>query len=148
MISQALCCDLIAPDAYAAFLAGPETDGALVERLLRDPLLVLRTRPVVPAKLRLSIFKRDGNLCQLCKKGGKLHLDHFVPHVLGGPTVEENLWTLCVPCNGSKGGRPPTAHRNLLSPEFLCAPGEPGRVWLQAGETDRAAMRAGAGSIK
>lgn len=56
--------------------------------------------------LRFRILKRDGYRCQICgataQDGVKLEVDHKVPRAKGGPTVIENLWALCFPCNRGK----------------------------------------------
>jgi len=60
-------------------------------------------RQVVPEKLRNKIFKRDGNKCIKCKSKDNLQLDHIIPFIMGGMTIENNLQTLCKTCNLSKG---------------------------------------------
>jgi hypothetical protein len=37
--------------------------------------------------------------------GSPMEIDHIVPEVLGGATVEGNLWLACSLCNSSKGAR-------------------------------------------
>jgi 5-methylcytosine-specific restriction endonuclease McrA len=34
-----------------------------------------------------------------------MEIEHLVPEVMGGPTIEDNLWLACSPCNGFKGVR-------------------------------------------
>lgn len=59
-------------------------------------------------RLRFRVMKRDNFLCQVCgaspalKPGLTLHVDHIVAWSLGGETVDENLRTLCEPCNLGK----------------------------------------------
>lgn len=52
------------------------------------------------------IRNRDGHRCQSCGKGVndnvKLHVDHKVPLACGGGNDDDNLWTLCEPCNLGK----------------------------------------------
>jgi HNH endonuclease/Homing endonuclease associated repeat len=64
----------------------------------------------VPWRLRFRVFERDHFACVACGDSPatsfgrcKLQADHIVPYSKGGPTVLENLRTLCVRCNGGKG---------------------------------------------
>jgi len=34
-----------------------------------------------------------------------MEIDHIIPEILGGLTVEENLWLACSLCNDHKGDR-------------------------------------------
>jgi hypothetical protein len=63
----------------------------------------------IPAKLRLRVLKRDGNMCTLCGSSPPdvvLHVDHIVPYSRGGMTEERNLRTLCASCNLGKNSMP------------------------------------------
>ena len=59
--------------------------------------------------LRFSVLKRDGFRCVACGKspandpGVELEIDHKHPWSEGGPTIAENLQTLCFDCNRGKG---------------------------------------------
>jgi hypothetical protein len=59
-------------------------------------------------RLRFRVMKRDNFTCRACgarpalKPGLLLHVDHIEPWSRGGETVEENLQTLCEPCNLGK----------------------------------------------
>ena len=66
---------------------------------------VLRRREQILASLRERIYHRDGYKCLHCGSDDDLTLDHIYPKSLGGKDVEENLQTLCRPCNSSKGAR-------------------------------------------
>jgi len=67
-------------------------------RTSRDPSL----------RLRFRILKRDNFSCRACgaspalTPGLELHVDHIEAWSLGGETIEENLQTLCEPCNLGK----------------------------------------------
>jgi hypothetical protein len=67
-----------------------------------------RRVPVTPATRRL-VLSRDSFTCCVCGhtdgSGSTLHVDHRVPVALGGRHALTNLWTLCAPCNLSKGAR-------------------------------------------
>lgn len=66
-------------------------------------------RRLMTPKLRKKIAERDNYTCQNCVKympdGVGLHIDHIIPVIKGGKTVESNLQVLCSKCNGRKGGR-------------------------------------------
>ena len=80
---------------------------------VREKISKTQTRGIVedfftdPQK-RLSIFERDGWICQYC--GEKVNrenatLDHYFPQVKGGTHAEANLRTCCLVCNGGKSGK-------------------------------------------
>jgi hypothetical protein len=62
-------------------------------------------RADIPETLRARVYARDGHRCLLCGAGYDLTLDHIVPWSWGGTDTEDNLRTLCRPCNSSKGDR-------------------------------------------
>lgn len=88
----------------ASGLATPIGDGyALDDEILgwcRDD-----ARASIPAEQRQRIYGRDGNACLICGATEDLTLDHIYPWSLGGPDTDENLRTLCRPCNSSKGAK-------------------------------------------
>lgn len=81
--------------------------GATLRIALTHPDTPYRgKREGIPTKQRFQILKRDNYRCQLCgataANGSTLHIDHKHPVSKGGQTTEENLWTLCQPCNQGK----------------------------------------------
>ena len=68
----------------------------------KDESIIIK-RKTIPEKLRNKIFRRDENQCVKCKSKNNLQIDHIVPFILGGMTIEDNLQTLCKTCNLSKG---------------------------------------------
>ena len=78
----------------------PPDSGAITadSRKSRDPSL----------RTRFRVLKRDNFTCRACgaspalHSGLELHVDHIVPWSVGGSTVDENLQTLCSPCNLGK----------------------------------------------
>ncbi len=66
-------------------------------------------RGKVGARLRMMILERDHGKCVLCGAGptpkASLVVDHILPIAQGGKSREENLATLCQPCNAGKGAR-------------------------------------------
>jgi len=67
-----------------------------------------RTQRIADLRLRFRVMARDRFRCVACgaspaiTPGVQLNVDHITPWSLGGETVEENLQTLCVPCNQGK----------------------------------------------
>lgn len=55
--------------------------------------------------LRLRIYKRDGYRCVFCGSNEDLSIDHRHPVSRGGTNDEDNLQTLCMPCNVRKGAK-------------------------------------------
>ena len=62
-------------------------------------------RPTIRPELRRQVFERDEYRCRDCGGWEFLTVDHVIPFVFGGPTVIENLQTLCRSCNSRKGAR-------------------------------------------
>jgi len=74
-------------------------------RLLRDPS---DTREAIPESLRYEVLTRDKSACQKCGRKApdvELQVDHIVPWDYGGPTVKDNLRTLCRECNSGKSNK-------------------------------------------
>lgn len=63
-------------------------------------------RPWIPNWLRRAVYARDGDRCTECGRTDQLSLDHH-PTLWsrGGTDTEDNLRTLCLPCNWAKGAR-------------------------------------------
>jgi hypothetical protein len=55
-------------------------------------------------------MRRDGFKCCLCGRkansGVELQVDHKIPFSRGGACKDDNLWTLCQPCNSGKSDSP------------------------------------------
>ena len=60
--------------------------------------------PVSPA-VRFFVFERDRYRCRHCGSIENLTIDHIYPQSRGGGHTEDNLQTLCRPCNSRKGAR-------------------------------------------
>lgn len=60
----------------------------------------------IPALLKRQCYFLDNFTCVYCgKRDFMVHVDHFIPEDLGGPTVIENLVTCCPSCNHRKGSK-------------------------------------------
>jgi hypothetical protein len=64
----------------------------------------------IPRKLRERVAEQASYRCGYCLSleritGFVMEIDHLIPQILGGPTVEENLWLACSACNTFKGYR-------------------------------------------
>jgi 5-methylcytosine-specific restriction endonuclease McrA len=56
----------------------------------------------VSSEQRSRIFERDGYKCRICGSRDDLCIDHIIPVTKGGDNADENLQTLCKPCNIKK----------------------------------------------
>ncbi|MEW6407814.1 MAG: FAD-dependent thymidylate synthase [Patescibacteria group bacterium] len=72
-------------------------------------------RKMVSKEQRMSIYKRDGYSCRLCKKvGGRLTLHHVKPLYDNGHVVDSNnLVTLCWPCHCKVNNYEPDFAKNF-----------------------------------
>ena len=69
------------------------------------PLPAPAKRDPVPLAVRFFVFERDGYRCRHCGSAEDLTIDHIHPQSRGGGHTEDNLQTLCRPCNSRKGAR-------------------------------------------
>lgn len=98
------------PQCKAALLSLRTTEHYAGHRIQgEDGLFRLEPpRPVrapIPLSLRVAVYERDGWHCVGCGSTDDLTLDHVHPWSLGGIDAEDNLQTLCRPCNSRKGVR-------------------------------------------
>lgn len=56
---------------------------------------------------RQRIYERDGHRCVECGTSERLTLDHIIPRSKGGTDSDDNLQTMCEPCNWAKADRMP-----------------------------------------
>jgi len=66
------------------------------------------SRPYLSAELERQVLMDAGHRCGYCQSdeiltGIPLSIEHIVPVAADGPTVRENLWRSCRPCNERKG---------------------------------------------
>jgi hypothetical protein len=67
-------------------------------------------QPYVPKALRERVAAQARQRCGYCLTteritGAPMEIDHIIPHSLGGPTEEDNLWLACSMCNDHKGNQ-------------------------------------------
>jgi 5-methylcytosine-specific restriction endonuclease McrA len=80
-------------------------DVAYWYKFIRDPS---ETREDIPPSLRYQVLVRDKSTCQKCGRKApnvELQVDHVLPWDCGGPTVIDNLQTLCKECNLGKSNK-------------------------------------------
>jgi hypothetical protein len=99
-------------NALKEFVAVVEHDESeLNESTVQPPQAVptINTPRDPSLALRFLVLKRDGFRCVACGRspatdaGVELEIDHRQPWSDGGPTIAENLQTLCFNCNRGKG---------------------------------------------
>lgn len=72
---------------------------------------VAKQKATINSTKRYAVFLRAKFRCQACgaspsdDEGVTLHVDHILPKSLGGTESVENLQTLCLRCNISKGNK-------------------------------------------
>jgi hypothetical protein len=64
-------------------------------------------------ELRVRILARDGGKCRRCGSTDDLEIDHIKAVVFGGNDDDDNLQTLCRPCNKAKGPQAYARRRGL-----------------------------------
>jgi len=58
---------------------------------------------LIPAAVKLEVWKRDGGRCVLCRSDENLHFDHVIPYSQGGSSlVAKNIQLLCARHNLQK----------------------------------------------
>lgn len=63
-------------------------------------------RRLIPASVKLEVWKRDKGRCVICGSRDNLHFDHIIPYSKGGSSlVAENIQLLCIRHNLAKRDR-------------------------------------------
>jgi hypothetical protein len=58
---------------------------------------------MIPANVKMEVWKRDGGKCVTCGSKENLHFDHVIPYSLGGSSlVPQNIQLLCAKHNLQK----------------------------------------------
>src|SRR5437868_14922098 len=102
------------PRGYRPPIPGPQSDARA------NPCIPSAARPneerrkavsitPIPDELRTAVIELHGSECLRCgvqctwSGPTKLHIDHVIPEIHGGPTTLANLQVLCRDCNLNKG---------------------------------------------
>lgn len=91
-----------AAELVAAGLWREQEDGDFL--ITHDAFTVERDPSYAPGQ-RERIYARDGHQCVECGVTDDLTLDHIHPRARAGGDGDDNLRTLCRPCNSRKGAR-------------------------------------------
>lgn len=94
---------LLVPYTWAIERADAAADAAVRAHIAE----ALRKKQSIPDELRQRVFMRDGWRCKGCGSRYGLEVDHIHPESKGGTLAEDNLQTLCRPCNARKGAQLP-----------------------------------------
>ena len=61
---------------------------------------------VIPASVKIEVFKRDNGKCTKCGSGDNLHYDHILPYSKGGTSLKaDNIQILCARHNLQKSNK-------------------------------------------
>lgn len=107
---------VLAPVLARSWRFGDGDGGGVIELMRRvvvdyDPSVLPSRPPTSSHRRQLSmatrtrIMERDGYRCKRCGTQKALSIDHIIAVVNGGSDQDDNLQTLCGPCNSSKGAR-------------------------------------------
>jgi hypothetical protein len=73
------------------------------QSLSDDSKLELEHPRIIPANVKLEVWKRDKGCCVMCGSKENLHFDHIIPYSKGGSSlVAENIQLLCARHNLEK----------------------------------------------
>jgi hypothetical protein len=73
------------------------------EDLSQPPLANPERRRVIPTRVKLAVWKRDGGKCVACGATDELHFDHVLPYSKGETSITgENVQLLCARHNLQK----------------------------------------------
>jgi hypothetical protein len=69
----------------------------------KDEPLELDHSRMIPAGVKIEVWKRDNGRCVICGSDKNLHFDHIIPYSKGGTSLKsENIQLLCATHNLSK----------------------------------------------
>lgn len=98
-------------------------DGGHVIQKLKDVFsCTVTTTPIytkmpIGRSIRKKVMERDMYRCRKCGSHIDLSIDHIIPESSGGEMTEENLQTLCLPCNKKKSTRSNEEFMGLVTNE-------------------------------
>ena len=86
-------------------LVAVEADDQSLGAVETKKLAISRQR-IIPASVKLEVWKRDQGRCTKCGANDELHFDHIVPYSRGGTSLTaENVQLLCVRHNLQKSAK-------------------------------------------
>jgi 5-methylcytosine-specific restriction endonuclease McrA len=63
-------------------------------------------RRIIPSRVKLEVWQRDGGKCAICGSEDELHFDHILPFSKGGTSeTAANVQLLCARHNLAKSAR-------------------------------------------
>jgi len=66
----------------------------------------LSNRRIIPTRVKLGVWRRDGGKCAECGSSDNLHFDHIIPYSKGGTSITpQNVQLLCMRHNIIKGDK-------------------------------------------
>jgi 5-methylcytosine-specific restriction endonuclease McrA len=73
------------------------------EDFSHKPMRTPQRRRIIPTKIKLAAWQRDGGKCVECGATDELHFDHDLPWAKGGTSITEaNVQLLCARHNLQK----------------------------------------------
>jgi 5-methylcytosine-specific restriction endonuclease McrA len=95
-----------------AFLARKDEYKRLIRNALESSTTRLDQKRSFSESLRIPLYDKQKGLCPLCgekidpdrlRDGKYVHIDHVIPHIMGGQTAEDNAQLVHSVCNLVKG---------------------------------------------
>ena len=81
---------------------GIQVDNTKLDKEHFEPKDIEHNR-IIPASVKLEVWKRDKGKCVICGSMDNLHFDHIIPYSKGGSSlVAENIQLLCARHNIAK----------------------------------------------
>jgi hypothetical protein len=93
-------------DYYSCRIFGHECPVFTVAEPFTETREFRRIDRNIPRNVQLKVFKRDGQVCQMCNQNVKfddIHYDHIIPWSKGGSSKEDNIRLVCSSCNQKRG---------------------------------------------
>ncbi len=93
-------------DYYSCRIFGHECPVFTVAEPFTETREFRRIDREIPRNVQLKVFKRDGQVCQMCNQNVKvedIHYDHIIPWSKGGSSKEDNIRLVCSSCNQKRG---------------------------------------------
>ena len=89
-------------DEYSCLIFGHQCPVFHIAELFTETKETRNISRNIPQVVKLRVFKRDGQVCQLCRRNiceEEINYDHIIPWSKGGCSDESNIRILCEECN-------------------------------------------------